>query len=610
MDSPEDGRPPGGDSPNAAVGGLSPSFREDVVLGRRVTRKKVRLSGAKRYQVVIRSSPGTGKVVLPCRAVLVVDDKDARGASVHRETAVIDGLEMHGKHLSVEQVFDVPAVALGGDVHVEFELGPVAGFRRMQAEVSVLQLPDAPQLGDPFNVRRICHLRASSRHLEDDDLEDASVLPITNEYCGPDDAHGQPHASALSSSLPASLPSMAAPRADESKATTGDQSAQPIRGLLGWAAQFRERRRQYASACASSSTSPTAVTSTKSSAGKNPEDNTVVLKAPPHPRLWGWGRTKRAAPSEDECVPGPVSSSSSSSSSSGRPRLQAAAAAFTSPKPGAFDEGDAPPPMQAAASCSSAGDDPPLKAACAARRVVFREIEEGEVEHGEDAARPRLSSDLGPVASSRSPHGTASLSPPQLSPPHLPDLCLDATPREQQQQQQQQQQQTTTPSTAYRRSPWRREKKEESSRFEGSAAHPRAGGHLPLSSAAPSADRGSCAPQCAAADDAASRHAKTADAATHEHDSPPGAQAAARAATLQGDADAAEVCWKEQRRVPGGGLKGAVVLGLPGRCVSRMCVCVCVCVCVCMSARAVCLTHVHSHPSAHVNAARTTMCES
>jgi len=264
------------------------SFREDIVLGRKGCDLAVALPGgaARRFQVAVALS-GSAKQPVLCSARLVTCQSKAGGGGRREETPVIDGFQIQGKTCSASQVFDVPALTPSASVHLVVELGPSSGFRRVEAEVNVVQLPEAPQSSDS-STRRICHLRASSRHFDEN-----TDLAIANEYCGAQDLPAAPSEPAvLSSSLPSCLPStMSALSADgrlgwderptrstaTAARTTPRESSEQGRhtGILGWTSKFRRPR-----ASANSTASAAAPEGCPDSCP---------------PRTWGWGRIKGAA---------------------------------------------------------------------------------------------------------------------------------------------------------------------------------------------------------------------------------------------------------------------------------------------------------------------------
>ena len=231
-------------------------WTEEVVLGRRELVKQIALSASsqRRYQVGIRCR-GLRNAPLSCSASLVLVDKaTAVHAGMRHETPVIDRLQLQGKNLSVEQIFDVPEVSDDTSVHVEFALGPVSGLWRRKAEIHVQLLPLAPLHedsgagGDLQPVRKICHLRASSRH-----IDEHTDLPIANEYCGAEASqNGLADSSVLECSQSVSSPSIfplypaswdSPP--NSSAAGTSPPARKPWL-LANWAAQFRAMRPKMA----------------------------------------------------------------------------------------------------------------------------------------------------------------------------------------------------------------------------------------------------------------------------------------------------------------------------------------------------------------------------
>ena len=196
----------------------------------------------------------------------------------------MEGLQIHGKTCSASQIFDVPAIAPGASAFLEVELGPTTGFRQVDAEISVQLLPQAPQSSDS-STRRICHLRASSRHFDDSQVD----LRIANEYCGGQDLSSSLPCSSLPSRLPSRISALSAAerlggdeRQKRSARIAGNSSQQrtdscsPCEqggtgGILAWASKFRRQPNSTDEPAAAQGKAPRAV-----------------------PRTWGWGRAKKA----------------------------------------------------------------------------------------------------------------------------------------------------------------------------------------------------------------------------------------------------------------------------------------------------------------------------
>ena len=231
-------------------------WTEEVVLGRRELVKQIALSASsqRRYQVGIRCR-GLRNAPLSCSASLVLVNKAATvHAGMRHKTPVIDRLQLQGKNLSVEQIFDVPEVSDDTSVHVEFALGPVSGLWRRKAEIYVQLLPHAPLSegsragGDLQPVRKICHLRASSRH-----IDEHTDLPIANEYCGAEALqNGHADSAVLEFSQSVSSPSifpLHPASSDSPPNSSAAGTSPPARKpwlLANWAAQFRAMRPKVA----------------------------------------------------------------------------------------------------------------------------------------------------------------------------------------------------------------------------------------------------------------------------------------------------------------------------------------------------------------------------
>jgi len=277
------------------------AYRGEVVLGRNAFFLEIALvdSSQRRFQLVIGCPEARG--CSSCSARLVIVDRNATGQNVRLESTVIEGFQIQGRHLSVEQIFDVPAISPDSSVHLSVELGPVTGFRRVQAEISVQMLPHAPRSGDSDKSltnsparQRICHLRASSRHFDEN-----TELPIATEYCG-GSLFAQPEPFDVNASLSVVSPSvhpLASPDKNKSKSPGG---------LLGWASQLRGLRQNSAATSPekeqhqnSAQTKKTAEdgggnkrTETLAVCQKDPLDHAPLRSAQ---RTWGWVRAKRSA---------------------------------------------------------------------------------------------------------------------------------------------------------------------------------------------------------------------------------------------------------------------------------------------------------------------------
>ena len=285
------------------------AYREEVTLGRKASVKTILLSGSagQRYQLGIHlpGGPGRQQVLCSARMIIVDNSEEDRRGCVRDETIVIDGFQLQGKQLSVEQVFDVPELSSSASVHLEIELGPVSSFRRVQAEISVVHMPQSARRrdSDALQPRRICHLRASSRHFDEN-----TDLPIANEYCGGEEsllAPAQPSTD-FASSLPATMPSMTSVTTSSASPTIKKGG-----GLLGWASQFR-RQPDW------SSYSP--------EGASDDAGDEVPARGVLRSTSWGWGRPKRTASREQ------AAREHQSGSANGEEQAKPVATAAKSPK--------------------------------------------------------------------------------------------------------------------------------------------------------------------------------------------------------------------------------------------------------------------------------------
>lgn len=287
------------------VGGESAfAFREWVVLGRKGSTTSITLGWAGRYKVAVALN-GSSKQPVVCSARLVICQSEAGSSGRREETPVMEGLQIHGKTCSASQIFDVPAIAPGASAFLEVELGPTTGFRQVDAEISVQLLPQAPQSSDS-STRRICHLRASSRHFDDSQVD----LRIANEYCGGQDLSS----SLLCSSLPSCLPSRISALSAAEKAGGDERQKRSERiaannpqrtdscspseqggpgGILAWASKFR---RQPKAAATLPDQQPEKSSSGRPDRANSIDEPTAAQGTAPRavPRTWGWGRGKEA----------------------------------------------------------------------------------------------------------------------------------------------------------------------------------------------------------------------------------------------------------------------------------------------------------------------------
>ena len=278
------------------------AWRGEVVLGCNAICLKIALldSAQRRFHLGIVCPEARG--CSTCSARLAIVDRNATGQNVRRESTLIDGFQMQGRHLSVEQIFDVPAISRDSSVHLFVELGPVTGFRQVQAKISVQMLPHAPQSGDsdknlttsPQARQRTCRLRASSRH-----FDETTELPIATEYCG-GSLFAQPEPFDLNAS-----PSVVSPSIHP-LASPGKHKSKSPGGLLGWASQLRGICKKSAATSPekgqhqnSAQTKKTAEdgdcnmrTETLAVCQEDPLDHAPVRSAQ---RTWGWGQAKRSA---------------------------------------------------------------------------------------------------------------------------------------------------------------------------------------------------------------------------------------------------------------------------------------------------------------------------